>query len=226
MDRIDILFLAHNRIEFTRASFTALVRACTPRERIIAFVDSDVQGTAAELRAMARPVDEVVEGKWGGPVAVTNAFLDRKPTRIFAKVDNDLVVCPGWVDACLTSMSKQPKFDLVGIEPLTQGRPKLGGNVITPAKHIGGIGLIRTRAFDNRPRPRAAGRFGFTEWQQKNAQVVKGWLTPPLPIFLLDHLPFEPWLSLSKQYKNKGWERYTWGPYPAEKSELWSWWLK
>lgn len=223
MDRIDILFVAHNRIEFTRASFEALLKTCTPREHIVAFVDNDVQGTAAELRSMARPQDEVVEGRWGGPVAVTNAFLDRNPTRIFAKIDNDVIVCPHWLDICLASMCEQNKFDLVGITAMN-GVAQLGGNKIVPAVHIGGIGVFRRRAFDKRKRPVANGRFGFTNWQTQYADVVKGWLVPPLPIFLLDRLPLEPWMTYSKEYRRLGWERVTDPPYLEEVQHLWSWW--
>jgi hypothetical protein len=224
MQRIDICYLAHNRIEFTRASFAALIASATPRERIIAFVDNDEQGSAAEIRSMLRAGDEVVEGKWGGPVAITNAFLDMKPSRIFAKVDNDLVVCPGWVDACLSALQAQPEFSFVGIEPGSLP-PQIGGNKIKSAAHVGGIGIFRREAFDKYGRPVASGRFGFTEWQYKNTKVLRGWLTPPLPVFLLDHLPMEPWLSLSKQYRSRGWERETWGVYGPGSEKLWSWWL-
>lgn len=225
MERIDICYLAHNRIEFTRASFKALLNACTPRDHIVAFVDNDVQGTATELRGMARPQDEVIEGKWGGPVAIMNAFLDRNPTRIFAKIDNDVIVCPYWLDICLASMCIQNKFDLVGIQAM-YGAPQLGGNGIVPAIHIGGIGVFRRRAFDKRKRPVADGRFGFTAWQTKHEDVIKGWLVPPLPTFLLDCLPLEPWMSYSTEYRKQGWERVVNPYYSKDSKQLWSWWLE
>lgn len=115
--------------------------------------------------------------------------------------------------------------------------------------HIGGIGVFRRSAFDckycggaglqdldacsicggtqlNLPVPARDGRFGFTEWQLKNPQVKKAWMNPPLPVFLLDHVPFEPFISLSKKYVSEGLQRQPWGLYPEACHVLWDWWLK
>jgi hypothetical protein len=118
-------------------------------------------------------------------------------------------------------MSINANLDLLGIEafrPVVPGRTQRG---YSPAEHIGGIGLMRTRCFATLPRPR--GRYGFTAWQQLTRKVTTGWLDPALPVFLLDRLPREPWRSLSKQYVAKGWQR-DWGPYSEDQRAMWEWW--
>ena len=62
---------------------------------------------------------------------------------------------------------------------------------------------------------------GFTEWQLENA-TVKGWIVPPLNVILLHRIPVEPWVSLSRSYIAKGWQR-AWSSYdPAH--PFWEWW--
>jgi hypothetical protein len=80
---------------------------------------------------------------------------------------------------------------------------------------------MRTRVFE-RERPKAAGRFGFTSWQEHNDHVVKGFLSPRLPVCLLDRVPVQPWVTLSHAYIAAGWQR-DWGPYDEDMSFLWDW---
>ena len=97
-----------------------------------------------------------------------------------------------------------------------------------PCDSIGGIGFMRRSAFVNREPMKPHGQNGvggFTDWQLRNADVCKGWIVPPLSLFLLDRLPVEPWASLSKQYIAEGVQR-AWTNYPASASHLWEWWLK
>lgn len=116
--------------------------------------------------------------------------------------------------------------------------------------HIGGIGLMRRSAFlchscdyakremegynPNNcshckgvgyilPIPAQDGRYGFTEWQWSHPEIIKAFLNPPLPVFLLDHLPFEPWVSLSRKYEAEGIQRRVWGSYPESCKNLWKW---
>jgi len=56
--------------------------------------------------------------------------------------------------------------------------------------------------------------------------MVKAFIDPPLPVFLLDHLPFEPWRSLSRKYEQEGIQRNVGWEYDAVKHRaLWDWWL-
>ena len=87
---------------------------------------------------------------------------------------------------------------------------------------------MRRSAFANRPpmNPHGFnGVGGFTNWQTETADVCKGWVVPPLKLFLLDRLPMEPWCSLSKKYIAEGIQR-PWTQYPDSAKHLWEWWLQ
>jgi len=95
----------------------------------------------------------------------------------------------------------------------------------TPAEFISGLGLYRRAAFaQSRPTPYQKW-FGFEEWQMaQGAGLRRGWITPAIPVFLLDRLPFEPWTTLTGTYVRRGWQR-SWPKYRPTHT-LWHWrWL-
>jgi hypothetical protein len=235
----DVLFLSKGRPEFTRASWAALQKN-TPNATFWVFTDGDEsQGLTG---------CEIIE-PFGGPVACMNACLDliaasgRTP-QYLAKVDNDLVLCEGWLRVCERVVDDHPELDCLGIEPWTPDAAlfpawvdpmvaSLAGYEVAERSyrkttHIGGIGLFRISAFERfgRPTPNAKdGRYGLTEWMWQHPDMIKGFLNPPLPVFLLDHLPSPYWMYLSKRYEDAGTARRVWGFYhPVRQSKLWEWW--
>ncbi len=262
---IDILYLAHKRPEFTEASYTAL-RQNTDWSRVKTlhiFLDGDPVADAEDaLMGFSCPDGFGQRGSgqkllvWeepvGGPVGAMRTYLMAQATKpesdrveAFVKIDNDLVVCPGWLPHLEMAADLNPEYDLIGIEPWSPELefllfPELATVSIEPFtgyqfgiaqhRHVGGIGLFRLSAFnfheghDYYPAAERGGRFGWTEWQWAHPKLKKGFLNPPLPIFLLDHLPVEPWLSLSKRYVAEGVQRQPWAQYPPEMDVLWSWW--
>lgn len=248
----DVLFLSKGRPEFTKASWAALQKN-TPDATLWILTDGD---ESQELTGC-----EIIE-PFGGPVACINAFLDvtrgewstipdkTPPSEFIAKVDNDTIVPPGWLEACENIMLHNPEVDLLGIEPWTPdaalfprwveplqmgtiGSRAEGSYTIVPrpriVSHIGGIGVFRRSAFERfgRPTPNTKdGRYGFTEWQWAAKEMVKAFIDPPLPVFLLDHLPFPPWIQLSKKYEGRGEQRRQWEFYdPIKHKALWDWWI-
>lgn len=227
---IDILYLAHNRLEFTQATMEALIANTNWRlvDRFVIYDDNSIDGTREFIDGLdfwkAR---EVRHGTYGSPVQVMIDFLssvsphDRKP---FAKIDSDTMVPRGWLDECARIMDVHGELDLLGIEAFNEVVPgTCEHRSYRMAAHIGGIGLMRSSAFVTVPRPN--GRFGFTAWQEQNDKVIKGWINPSLPVFLLDRLPREPWMTHSNTYREKGWQR-PWGPYEEKDKPLWSWWCE
>ena len=231
---VDILFLAHKRPEFTRASLKALVSntdlslhgeegKTDPRDnRLWLMTDGDIEpfieyGDHLKLSGIS-------DFRHGGPVACINGILNNDggvwchpQAEFLAKIDNDTIVPPGWLPACLDIMRRFPNIDLLGIEPWTPDTKLFRWNTPVmpepanywkfqprPVSHIGGIGVFRRSAFERfgRPVPNSAdGRYGFTEWQWQKRLMVKAFIDPPLPVFLLDHLPFGPWDDLSRKYE-------------------------
>lgn len=229
---IDILFPVHNRLEFTKVAATALAQHTNKSlvETVYIYDDKSVDGASAAAYAILRSAFRHVisvsswEG-FGGPVAIMNDYFRQSTVEMFAKIDNDTVVCPYWLDICCEVMNNSPSLDLLGIEPHS--------TIVTPAKlpisrrafdarFIGGIGLMRMRAFRQSMKPLVQSNtyFGFTSWQTEHENVSKGWLDPALPITLLDRIPVPPWSDLSSEYIRKGWQR-PYGVYDMVSSFLW-----
>jgi glycosyltransferase involved in cell wall biosynthesis len=229
---IDLLYLAFNRLEFTRKSFSTMLANTDWRliDRLVIYDDGSTDGTREYLKEQLdhAPVKAALyQSQNLGPVEIMNTYLKLAQVAgeddgIFVKIDNDVMLPPGWLPECLEVM-KDPTLDLLGIEAIRPiGHRPRGFHL---AEYIGGIGLMRHRAFRCcLPTPR--GRFGFTSWQDQHRDVKKGWLDPALPVCLLNLVPFEPWRSLSLEYIQKGWQR-DWPPYWAEiDTTRWEWWAK
>jgi glycosyltransferase involved in cell wall biosynthesis len=232
---LDLLYVTHNRLEFTKQSLQALSNNTNWAlvNRFYIYDDASTDGTAEFIDQLVADytISAIVTHEpFGGPVAAMNRYLklDDRP-ELFAKVDNDFVMPPGWLDHLNSVMTNAPELDILGTEPMQSGQlpevvvPGANGYGYTPARHIGGKGLIRAEAFNGRPM-RAKGRLGFTEWQHRNEDVTKAWIRPELKSFGLDQLPFEPWVSLTNEYANRGWQRH-WPKYPPTMHAYWDWWF-
>lgn len=222
----DLLYLAFNRLEFTRKSYeTMLANTDWSRiDRLFIYDDGSTDGTREYLKQqLARaPVKAALyQSDRLGPVEIMNTHLRlNDDDGIFIKIDNDVMLPPGWLAECLEVM-RDPTIDLLGIEAICSIGP--GPRVPRETTYIGGIGLMRHRAF-RCGLPLARGRFGFTAWQDAHHEIKKAWLDPALPVCLLNLIPFEPWRSLSLEYIRKGWQR-DWPPFlPENETKFWEWW--
>jgi glycosyltransferase involved in cell wall biosynthesis len=224
---VDLLFLTRNRLDFTVETFTILV-ANTDWDLVATLFlwdDGSIDGTVEWLRQQQSRVPARVElatTRFGSPVSAMAEWIRRARAPMLAKIDNDTMVPPGWLRQSLAVMDRHPELHFLGIEALY---PAVDGDVersYTPAEWISGLGLYRRQAFA-RSRPTAFRKyFGLEEWQMRQGRsLVRGWMTPALPLFLLDRMPFEPWLSHSERYVGTGDQR------PSQKYDpscaLWHW---
>jgi glycosyltransferase involved in cell wall biosynthesis len=226
--RVELLYLACNRLEFTRESFMTLLANTdwSAVQRLVVGDDGSRDGTRAWLQEAARAASVPVTFQWtqhGSPVAAMAQFIAQAHAPILAKIDNDVMLPPGWLAACLGVLDRHPELALLGIEalyPVDEAPACVRG--YTPAPFVSGLGLYRREAFAG-SLPAAHDRwFGFEEWQQAQGdRLGRGWLTPALPIFLLDRTPLEPWRTLTRDYVRRGWQR----PWPAYDlaATLWRW---
>lgn len=224
---VDLLYVAWNRLEFTELSFESLVdNTDWDHVRVLHIHDDgSTDGTAEYLQAApdVLPADLDVRyesTRLRGPVAATNRHLDLcadsaeiEDVAAFVKLDNDVIVPPGWLNELTRVASLNPGVDYLGMQPRF-GPPVPGldeSRDVEDARHIGGVGLMRYRAFEV-CRPVANGRYGFTEFQCRHPENRKGWLTPDLPLFCLDLIDLEPYATLAAEHIAKGWAR-PWGKY-------------
>lgn len=219
MSGVDVLYLSWNRLEFTRTSFRCLLENTdwSLVNRLVIYDDESDDGTFEFLEERTRflPFVELVRLKLGSPVRVMSRYLEHTVATWFAKIDNDIAVPPGWLEALLGVVERNPEIELLGMEAGRMGYPGSAGGPgsdwvgeygFEPGSHIGGVGLMRVEAFTTRPEIPARGRFGFTYWQDRYGPV-RGWIVPDLMVPQLDRVPVEPYASLSAEYLEKGWQR-------------------
>lgn len=228
---LDLIYLTHNRREFTELTFTLLAENTNWDlvDRLIVYDDHSIDGAREYVgdRIKLIPVDsEIRDHEFGSPVAVMNHYIASAESKLFAKVDNDLALPEGWLEIFLGIMERHPDLELLGCESPFMGPPKLGWNGVytyTPWRHIGGNGLMRTDFFRRTGPMDVEGVYhGFTghQWRWK---PVRGWVTPDILLCLLDRCPVEPWLSLSKSYVERGWQRRWEHVIPPDYSMYWEW---
>jgi len=225
---VDLFYLASNRLELTRETFTTLLRNTDWQyvRQLVVNDNSSVDGTREWLEQIVRQSPappKFIKGRFISPVAAMVSFIEAARAPILAKVDNDTMLPPGWLRQSLEVMTACPELSLLGIEAMYPHSDDAHlVRSYTPAEFISGLGLYR-RAVFLRSRPRPIGKwFGLEEWQTaQGPALVRGWINPALCVFLLDRIPFQPWKSYSDAYIARGWQR-SWPKYDPT-CTLWKW---
>lgn len=221
---VDILYLAWNRLEFTKASFGCLLENTdwSLVDRLVIYDDGSTDGTRdwlKEVTADALGHVELRATELRSPPAIMNHYLERDPNHLFAKIDNDIGVPPGWLESMLASLRTDTDIAALGMAAgwtaVKKGRPG-----VQPCSHIGGVGLFRSAKI---PLPVwSHGRHGWTEQQHKTESIHTAWVTPDVAAVQLDLIPEEPWASLADYYVSKKWARW-WPTYDPANHEWWDW---
>lgn len=213
-----------NRLEFTRLAVEELFK-WTDKASVDQFLVVDAgsdDGTAEWLRKILKsapfPSSMVTVGVRHVVSSMQVAYKCLK-SELIAKVDSDTVVCPEWLPTSLQVMGANPELWALGIH----GRGFMGGAAplrFQPSQHVGGIGVFRRKAWTGL---KAGGKpyYGWTR-HQHNVPWEKGWLSPGLPVFVLNLLRFDPYLAWSEEYIRKGWQRAS-RPYRNCEAALWDW---
>lgn len=226
---VDLLYLTANRREFTELTFELIVQNTNWDivDRLIVYDDSSTDGAREEVanRLHRVPVpSEIRDHAMRSPVAVMNDYVAQADAEFFVKVDNDLAVPPGWLEAFASVMEADRHLMLLGTESPFMGPPSAdwdGTYTYTPWRHIGGIGMMRTEFFKKTGPMDVDGYHGFTGHQWR-MDPRRGWITPDILTCLLDRCPVEPWLSISDEYVKRNWQR-RWTKIPLHMSVYWDW---
>jgi hypothetical protein len=239
--KLEIFYTARERFEFTKATFELLIQNTNwdRVERTVIFDDGSSYWPAFWLsekvvelnRSRDYPSFELHHTKRHSPPALMNHFVFISAGDVFAKIDNDIAVPPGWLDDMLsvwTSVEYENlQIELLGMEAGQTGLPGRDGTYwdgiyrFQPCSHIGGVGLMSTERFRQLPAIPAKGYFGWTEHQQLY-RWNRGWITPDIACPQLDRIPREPWASLTAEYRSKKWCR-DWPEYPEISAPFWEW---
>lgn len=223
-ERVDIIFPVLNRMEFTAVSLDSVASntQCALVGKLI-IVDGGSEDGSLEYvlrRSGMLPFPcEIVRIDEKHVVSAMLAGLCKSSTPIIAKIDNDMVMPPGWLEAGLDVMGRHPELWALGMHGLFGRRDNIGNRTYECTSHIGGVGLFRREAWDGLV-PSVAPYFGWTEHQHRSPWG-KGWIVPALKAFPMDGLPFEPYSGLSQTYIRKGWQRDN-GMYDEKERDLWS----
>lgn len=220
--RTEVLYLSWNRNEFVQETFPRLLTNTdwSQVSKLVAYDDGSEDGALEFLAEAIKacPVEfELRETDHVGPVEIMNRFVEATKCDWFLKSDSDILLPPGYLEALVQVRDDVPYLEAIGMEagrtvlPPHPRMPEAFRYGYTPARHIGGVGLIRTEVLGRRPLMVANGRFGWTEMQEQ-WNVSSAWINPDLYCPQMDRLPFEPWLTLSAEYVEKGWSR-PWGAY-------------
>lgn len=236
---LEILYLAWNRREFTSHTWAWLMAhtAWDYVSKVVVYDDGSEDGTLEFLRDNAKPFRrkhrtiqvELRESNLRSPAAIMNHFVATCRAEVFVKLDNDIALCGGWLEKMLDVMTRHPEVELLGMEAGMVAMQGRDGNIyqtyeVEPCTHIGGVGMMRTSAFIDRPPIpfRVGDRIGFTEWQDRY-ELNRGWIIPDLDVPQLDKMPIEPWVSLTAEYIEKGWNR-EWPKYDEKwMAPYWRW---
>lgn len=232
---VDILFLTWNRAEFTEVACRCLERNTNWRlvRKLVVYDDgsepeqlSRIVQAIPDLEKIRVPID-FRHSKRLGPPGVMLDYLKHDPSSVFVKIDNDIAVPPGWLDALSAVWEQSPELDLLGMEI---GQPR--GLSSMPSedqertwegcRHIGGVGMmLASSLLRGHPPMRPNGRFGFTEYQHTH-KLCSGWVFPEINAPCLDRVPVEPYRTWSEEYVRRGWQR-EWWQYPMSASRFWEW---
>ena len=225
---VDLLYLTYNRLAFTQESFVTLLENTEWQyvRTLYAYDDGSEDGTREWLESQLHRVPCQITFRRTGfrsPVAAMVHFIESATAPILAKVDNDVMMPPQWLRQSLAVMERHPELSLLGLEALYphQDNPDIDRSYVR-SEFVSGLGMYRRAAFArSRPQPQARW-FGFEAWQAAQGnELIRGWIYPALPVFLLDKLPFEPWCTHTRHYVRRGWQRL-WQSY-APANTLWEW---
>jgi glycosyltransferase involved in cell wall biosynthesis len=225
---VDLMFLAKNRLEFTRESLHQLCRNTnwSMVDEFVLYDDGSTDGTLEFLQQQAAELGvELRQTNLGSAVTCGNHFIQRSKADFLAKCDNDAMYPPAWLDISFGIMQQFPELQMLCLENRNiPGEPPYGYQL---AMQGDGLFVVRRDIFKGSDLPAVKDVYwGLEQWMIAH-KIRTGWVSPSIPVFLLDRLPFEPWISLSRQYEAAGWQRKVIGAvkyYDQQKdSHLWSW---
>jgi len=232
--KVDIVYMARNRLEFTRISLSWLLYTLDPEYigSLILVDDGSEDGTDEYLSHMKEFVfsplvpTQFLAVKNGSMSLSLRDALKLSSTDIFCKLDNDYCILEkGWLKRMVVVLRRTPTLCCLGAtnprirsmeKLITEHHIKLGYLV---TQRIGGIGLFRRDMFNhilNTPKfAQLEGTSGYSgiALAQTMDKRQKGWVVPSFKAELLDFSRTSCWYNhpilnqLVKRYAAKKYSR-------------------
>jgi glycosyltransferase involved in cell wall biosynthesis len=181
---ISVLYLAHNRLEYTMMTFPPVLFECINPLVVDLWVfdDNSTDGTSEFLQnAIYLNKNKLkihyVRKKIGNSTQQLNEVCQNTEAEYIAKIDNDILILPQYLETLYGVSEKKENLDIAFLAPTVNGEfpPKLQETLTTSnAAHIGGIGLFRRKVFLKYGAIKSNKRFfGFTVYQKR--ALRDGW---------------------------------------------------
>jgi GT2 family glycosyltransferase/ubiquinone biosynthesis protein Coq4 len=132
LPEVSIVVAAHNKLDFTLLSVTAVLRS-NPRRafEIIVADDASTDETRSIFENLPNPVRYVGWDQNQGFLRSCNAAAQSALGRHLVFLNNDTIVFPGWLDSLIDTLEEQPNAGLVGSKLLfANGRLQEAGGII------------------------------------------------------------------------------------------------
>jgi len=114
-DKIPVLVLTYNRLEYTKNTLSALFATKHPIS-VHVFDNGSSDGTQEYLLSICDQMESLVLNKENlGINKPFNEFIKvNQKSEFLAKVDNDTIVATDWLDRLLYAMNERPSIDVLG----------------------------------------------------------------------------------------------------------------
>jgi GT2 family glycosyltransferase len=111
-----LIFHAYKRLEFTKKSLEYLAKNTKYPYKVLLINNDNTDETQQVLESY--PKDKVLEilrmEKNVGIVLPTNLLWRKYPAKFFGKVDNDMLVPPGWLSKLIERLNECPQLGIIG----------------------------------------------------------------------------------------------------------------
>lgn len=190
---IDIVFITHNRLDYTRKALPRLLEDPDEEFRLTIWDNASTDGTKEYLKAEARDsriVDIVFSSSNAGQVIPVNHVWSASRAELLGKVDNDCLLSPGWTRILARAHADIPRLGAVACWhffpddfDLQRARHKIqtwGGHQILRHPRTCGTGVLIKREAYLRTGPMTGtetGRYWFRLAQQG---WINGFYYPPI----------------------------------------------
>jgi glycosyltransferase involved in cell wall biosynthesis len=114
--KIDLIFLTHNRLDYTRLSLASILADPTEHFSLTIWDNASTDGTVEYLRKEVRDprIKEIVFSKENvGQTTAANKVWDSSDADLLGKLDNDCIMTPGWTRTLAQAHQDIPELGVV-----------------------------------------------------------------------------------------------------------------